>query len=170
MTPQIFRWDRIACNTFVAMTPMGWILRSVDTKNTVLEDQENVQLDGADEDNRVTVAMSTSMIEITDPMHDWHWDRFRWINIAEDTWRAMVVGGWIVKHVEVRDTYNEYGESHKASSCAMVFVSDPSHGWQARKPYKTRTPESGEQLPVHGNRESDERDERDYDPLDDTQD
>ena len=161
MTTQIFRWEKIAVNTYIARTPMGWILRSVDTKNTVLEGEEEI-VDGRD--NRVTVAMSTAMIEITDPMHEWRWDRFRWSNIAEDTWMAMVVGGWVVKHVEVRDTFNEYGDVHKASSCTMVFVSDPSHGWQARKPYRKTS--EGEQGEVLDNSDRPSDDPEDFDRED----
>ena len=52
------------------------------------------------------------------------WDRID-DNGNEDTFRAKVIGGWIVKAYR-------YGEGETAGSSSMVFVPDPHHNWKVK--------------------------------------
>lgn len=116
MANHFFKWSKIAVNTWVGRTPNGWIIKSVDTKTR----QDN------NFEDKLLTAMSSSLVELYDPTHSWKFNKFRWENIELDTWRARVIGGWIVK------SSHTLGDERVSSS--MVFTPDPSWGWEILKP------------------------------------
>lgn len=54
---------------------------------------------------------------------------FKWETIAENTYRAKVIGGWIVVHGSQRNT--TLGALSQPES--MSFVFDPFHWWEAEQ-------------------------------------
>ena len=129
MSNHNFRWENIAVNTWTSKIPIGWIIKSVDTKNRINDEMQH-------SDNRKEpIAMSSSMIVVTDPTHRWNPKKFKWVNIARDTWRAQVVGGWVVKCVDIKNIH--YPNTVQISiSSSMQFISDPEHSWEVVKTYK----------------------------------
>jgi len=130
-----FYWENIAINTYVAKVPSGWLIKSVDTKNDMAAPDDETEVTEENE-KRVPIAMSSSMICIEDSTHGWNFDKFRWVNIGRDTWRAMIAGGWIVKCVDVKNLtyFNNITLDQIKISSSMVFVSDVTHSWKLEKP------------------------------------
>jgi len=123
-------WKNIAINTWAAKVPSGWIIKSLDTKNELPEETEENKGNVVGE--KIPIAMSNSMISIDDPQHGWNFNNFKWLYVARDTWRAKVIGGWIVKCVDSRNlNYIDFEQINISSS--MVFVSDPIHSWKFTK-------------------------------------
>lgn len=46
---------------------------------------------------------------------------FKWESMGDSTWRAKVIGGWIVAHII---------EGDKEFTNSMVFIPDPKHEWE----------------------------------------
>ena len=46
--------------------------------------------------------------------------KFEWEELTDTTWRAKVIGGWIVR-------------TTSCSGIAMVFIPDPKHSWEILK-------------------------------------
>jgi hypothetical protein len=151
MEGTVFDWQNIFINTYVADVPGGWLLRSVDTKNGLVESNENdnngtindidsrgnlIAPENTRDNNdmkKIPLAMSSSMVFLNDPEHGWCFDKFRWYNIALDTWRAKVVGGWIIKCVNIKNiAYLDFDQI--SISSAMVFVADAVHTWNPIRP------------------------------------
>lgn len=123
MANHFFRWNKIAVNTWIGRTPNGWIIKSVDTKTKYIDES----------DDRAPSTMSSSLVEIYDPTHSWKFNKFRWENIELDTWRARVIGGWIVKSAHTLRSDEDNEDEFRVSS-SMIFTPDPSWGWQLSKP------------------------------------
>lgn len=50
--------------------------------------------------------------------------QFKWEQLCENTFRAPVIGGWIISHGGYStDTGDEI-------STSLVFVPDPNHSWE----------------------------------------
>ena len=56
---------------------------------------------------------------------EWEWEQ-----LDENTHRAKVFGGWIVKHF----SYVMKGENVTYCAESMVFVSNVNHDWVIKKP------------------------------------
>lgn len=128
MQNQNFRWENIAVNTWASKIPSGWMIKSVDTKNRITDDM-------SDDVRKEAIAMSSSMVIVNDTTHSWNPKQdFKWVNIARDTWRAHVWGGWIVKCVDTKNIHYPTGVQVSISS-SMQFISDPNHEWTITKDY-----------------------------------
>jgi hypothetical protein len=135
MSNQNFRWENIAVNTWAAKIPVGWIIKSVDTKNRLDTTVSHAVY------RKEPIAMSSSMIVINDPAHNWTPTQFKWVNIARDTWRAQVEGGWIIKCVDAKNIHYPNMEQISISS-SMQFISDPEYLWEVTKSYKKKIVEA----------------------------
>ncbi|CAK0777720.1 hypothetical protein CCP3SC1AL1_910014 [Gammaproteobacteria bacterium] len=53
---------------------------------------------------------------------DFEWDLI-YKSTYNETWRAMVIGGWLVRH-------RELGSDNGGEALSMVFIADPSYSWE----------------------------------------
>lgn len=131
--PNLFWWESISINTWVTKVPSGWILKSIDMKNELFDNESsNIGVE------KVPVAMSNSMVRIDDTEHIWDFKNFKWENIARDTWRAKIFDGWILKCVDQREIYYDGGFNQIQISTTMEFVPDQDHSWKIVKKYKNK--------------------------------
>jgi len=51
----------------------------------------------------------------------------------EATYRAQVIGGWLVRHLNACDHFSEKGNNDQywmERRSSMVFIPDPEHRWE----------------------------------------
>jgi hypothetical protein len=58
---------------------------------------------------------------------------WKWEEICSGTWRAKVIGGWLVLHTG-HTTITDGKKRDIVQSESMVFVSDRDHEWQIVEP------------------------------------
>lgn len=57
---------------------------------------------------------------------------WKWEQLEEGTWRAKVIGGWLLLHLK---TFAIKGkDSHMCQSESMTFIPDRDHEWFIIKP------------------------------------
>lgn len=61
---------------------------------------------------------------------EWQWEK-----LDESTWRAKIIGGWIVLHIKTFAISGSKNYSQSQSE-SMVFVSDRDHEWTIVEPLK----------------------------------
>ena len=63
---------------------------------------------------------------------------WQWESLDEATWRAKVIGGWVVLHVK---TFAISGKNSAVNqSESMQFVADRDHEWHIQAPIQEQAP------------------------------
>lgn len=65
---------------------------------------------------------------------------FAWEKLDEATYRAKVIGGWILLHIQ-HTTITDSKKRDMSQCESMVFIADRDHEWQIAKPFDPSKPD-----------------------------